>query len=224
MIYICRDPFPSVIFLMAAASDKEREIHALILAGDDLAFAKFCDAYYETVFNKVKAYNSKIYALDDTLVADVVTDAFLNYFRRPERYHPEKQSLEYFLVMDAEGDLKNALQKIKRHEKKFPKPVELDAKDGNSYIDEELSNPFEALLDKEASRQLNKTLSSLFDSESDIQVAQLMLAGERRSTEYAKALGIENMPDELQQLEIKRRKDKIDKTIKRKLRGSNPNG
>ncbi len=149
---------------MAAASDKEREIHALILAKDDVAFAKFCDAYFEPVFNKVKAYNTKIYQSDDTLVVDVVTDTFLNYFWHPERYHPDKQSLEYFLVMDAEGDLKNALQKLKRHEKKFQKPVELDATDGNSLIDEDRSNPFEQLADKEATLLLNETLSDLFGS------------------------------------------------------------
>lgn len=209
---------------MAAASDQERDIHALILAKDDLAFARFCDACYDAVFNKVKAYNSRLALADDTLIADVVTDTFLNYFRQPERYDPDKQSLEYFLVMDAEGDLKNALQKIKRHEKKFPKPVELDPKNGNSYIDEEVSTPFEALLSKEAGQKLDETLNSLFGSESDVQVAQLMLSGERRSSEYARVLGLQNMPEDLQQLEIKRRKDKVDKTIKRKLRGSSPDG
>jgi hypothetical protein len=209
---------------MAAASDKEREIHALILAKDDLAFAKFCDEYYETVFNKVKHFNPGIYKTDDTLLADVITDVFLKYFQQPERYHPEKQSLEYFLVMDAEGDLKNAWQKLKRQEKKFPNSVELDKKNGNSGIEDDEFDPFERLIDKEAGALLDKTLHSVFDSETDVLVAQLMLAGERRSSEYARVMNILHLPEETQQLQIKQQKDRVDKVIRRKLRNRNNDG
>lgn len=209
---------------MAQASDKEREIHALILAKDDLAFARLCDGYYEAVFSKVKQFNRGIHAIDDTLIADVVTDSFLHYFRQPQRYDPEKQSLEYFLVMDAEGDLKNALQKLKRSGKKFPKAVELPEEDGNSLLDELSFTPFDALVQKEAGATLEKTLNTLFEKEQDVQLAQLMLAGERRTEEYARVLGIGHLPEEAQRGEVKKHKDRIDKVIRRKLRGEGNHG
>jgi DNA-directed RNA polymerase specialized sigma24 family protein len=209
---------------MAAASDKEREIHALILAKDDLAFARLCDEYYETVFNKVKNFNPDIYKADDTLLADVITDVFLKYFQRPERYQPERQSLEYFLVMDAEGDLKNAWQKLKRQEKKFPNSVELDKKSGNSGIEDDEFDPFERLIDKEAGALLDKTLHGVLDSETDVLVAQLMLAGERRSSEYARVMNIGHLPEEAQRLQIKQQKDRVDKVIRRKLRNRSNDG
>src|SRR5687767_9145641 len=99
---------------MAQASDKDREIHHLILSGDDLAFAEFCDGYYELIYTKVAGFNKGIGAEDETLIADVITDVFLKYFQDPGRYDPEKQTLERFLIMDAEGDLKNEWEKRKR--------------------------------------------------------------------------------------------------------------
>lgn len=209
---------------MAAASDKERNIHALILVKDDLAFARLCDEYYEPVFAKVKHFNPDIFKSDETLLTDVVTDVFLNYFRHPERYQPDKQSLEYFLVMDAEGDLKNAWQKLKRYEKKLQNSVELDKKNGNSGIEDDAFDPFERLIDKEDRELLEKTLRSIFDSETDVLVAQLMLAGERRSSEYARVMNIGHLPEEARKLQIKQQKDRVDKVIRRKLRNRNSDG
>ncbi len=208
---------------MSQATDKEREIHALVVAKNDLAFARLCDDYYEAVFKKVSAYNSTIYRLHDTLIADVVTDSFLNYFNHPTRYNPDKQGLEYFLVMDAEGDLKNALQKIKRHEKKFPKAVELSEKGGNNLTEEDLT-PLEQLVNKESAAQLEQLLDDAFETGTDIAMAQLMLAGERRNEEYARLLKIGHLPLEAQRQEVKKQKDRIDKIIRRKIRTGNNDG
>ena len=205
---------------MATASDRERELHAQILEKNDLAFAKLCDAYYESVFKKVRLFNKDLQGADDTLVADVVTDAFIHYFEKPDRYDAEKQGLEYFLAMDAEGDLRNALQKLHRKHKKNPKPVELDEKSGNRLIDKDHLDPFEKLVNKETSAFLEQKLEGIFETETDVLVAQLLLSGERRSSEYAKALNIEHLMEEEQRLEIKKQKDRIDKVIRRKLRST----
>jgi DNA-directed RNA polymerase specialized sigma24 family protein len=202
---------------MPTASDKEKEIHNLVIQKDDLAFARLCDTYYEPVCKKIKAFNRWISAEDETLVMDVVTDSFMNYFNNPQRYDPQKQSLEGFLLMDIEGDLKNAWEKIKRHHKKMPKPVGLYDRNGNETIENRDLNAIDHLIDKENTQILEQKLKALFKDEKDIQVAHLMLAGERRSSEYAKLLRIEHLETEKQGLEIKRCKDRIDKTIKRKF-------
>lgn len=204
---------------MAQATDKEREIHRLILLGDDIAFAKFCDEYYELIYEKVLAFNKPIFNEHETLIIDVVTDTFLNYFRDPSRYDPEKQTLERFLIMDAEGDLKNAWEKHKRQTKNNVRSVELEEKKGNSIQDEEL-DPVNSLINKEDIEILYKKLKILFTDEKDIEVAHLMLSGERRSSEYARILQIEDRGSEEQKQEIKKQKDRIDKVIRRKLRAN----
>jgi DNA-directed RNA polymerase specialized sigma24 family protein len=204
---------------MAEASDKDKEIHHLIISGDDLAFARFCDVYYDQVFKKVAGFNKGIYREDETLVADVVTDVFLKYFRDPQRYDPSKQSLERFLIMDAEGDLKNEWEKRKRRAKKVTNSVELEKENRNSLLSDELQDPHVQLINKEALKILDQKLDQVFHLEADIVMAHLMLAGERRSTEYAKVLGIENLSPEEQRKEVKKQKDRIDKVLQRKLKG-----
>ncbi len=202
---------------MAQATHKEREIHKSVLSGDDLAFAKFCDDYYELIYEKVLAFNKIIFNENETLIIDVVTDTFLKYFRDPTRYDPEKQTLERFLIMDAEGDLKNEWGKWKRKNKNIISSVELEEKNGKSIEDEGL-DPIHSIIHKEDIEILYKKLKILFTDEKDIEIAQLMFAGERRGSEYAKILEIEDKPPELQRLEIKKQKDRIDKVIRRKLR------
>lgn len=204
---------------MAKATDKERDIHRSVLSGDDIAFARFCDEYYELIYEKVLTFNKAIFNEHETLIIDVVTDTFLNYFRYPARYDPEKQTLERFLIMDAEGDLKNAWEKYKRQTKNLIRSVELEEKNGNSIKDEEL-DPINNLINKEDIEILYKKLKILFTSNTDIEIAQLMLAGERRSSEYAKLLEIEDRLPEEQKQEIKKQKDRIDKIIRRKLRAN----
>jgi RNA polymerase sigma factor (sigma-70 family) len=204
---------------MAKATEKEREIHRLIMSNDDLAFTKFCDAYYEYIYEKVKNFNKTILTENETLIIDVVTDSFLKYFRSPARFDPEKQTLEKFLIMDIEGDLKNEWEKLKRKNKNHPQSVELLEKNGNSIENQDL-NPIENLINKETEQLLEQKLNEIFATKKDIQLAHLLLAGERRSTEYAKLLEIENWNIADQQLEIKRQKDRVDKMIRRKLRAN----
>ncbi len=116
---------------MPAASDKDKAMHRLIVEQDDLAFARLCDELYEPVFFRLKSFYRQHPLVDDALLTDIVTDSFLKYFHSPQRYQPEKQGLEKFLRMDAEGDLRNAIEKIRRVNKKFQKAVELDPENGN---------------------------------------------------------------------------------------------
>lgn len=200
---------------MPAASDRDRALHLQIVQKDDLAFARLCDELLESVFEKLCRFYPQLAATDESLVMDVVTDSFLNYFRDPLRFDPERQGLEKFLLMDAEGDLRNALEKIKRFQKKLHQPVELDAKNGNREI-EDGTDPFRELVAKENRTEVEDRLNSLFDNPTDRAMAQLMLDGERRSSEYAKLLGLAQSDEEAVRREVKRNKDRIDKIIRRK--------
>lgn len=201
---------------MPPASEKDKEILHLLHLGDDLAFAKFCEDYYAAVYSALCNFNNFICREDETLIADVVTDVFLKFSANPGRYNPEKSSLERFLIMDAEGDLKNAWEKRKRQNKNLLRSVELEENYGNRAM--EHHTPLENLIRKEDSKVLEKVLLELFSSESDIAIAGLMLAGERRTGEYARLLQIEHLETEEQRKEVKRNKDRIDKVIQRKLK------
>lgn len=205
---------------MPGAPDKDRALHQLIVQQDDLAFARLCDTLYEKVFAQLRSFYRQHSGVDEALLLNVVTDTFLNYFRSPQRYQPDKQSLERFLTMDAEGDLLNAIEKNRRLTKKFQKAVELDAENGNSWL-RDPDTPWLLLLKKEQRESLQQRLAELFTTPTDRAIAELMLEGERSTRAYALLLNITDLNADDQRKEVKRNKDRIDKIFKRKLKRDN---
>lgn len=209
---------------MAQATPDEIELHKLIQSGDDLAFAKLCDKYLEPTIKKVRNFNWQMHLSDNSLITEVVIDSFYGYLSNPSKFNPEKQTLERFLVIDAEGDLKNAWAKKKRHQQKFEvikTEVEFDEQFGNSETGKirNLNTPSQILIDKEADGILSDELKKHFDSDRDIEMANLILARERDTSVYAGVLEITHLQFEEQQQEVKRNKDRIKKVLDRKIKG-----
>lgn len=196
---------------MSYASENDIELLELLKSGDDLALVRLCDDYYDKVYTSLCRFYATMHREEPTLLADVVTDTFLKFSRNPWSYKPEKLSLERFLLMDAEGDLKNEWSKRKRQSKKWGNHVELSENIGNRE-----ETPLENMIQKEQATVLDKLLEELFPVEPDFGLAQLMLAGERRTEEYARLLQIEHLDLEQQRREVKRTKDRLDKVIRRK--------
>ena len=209
---------------MAQATPDEIELHKLIQAGDGLAFAKLCDKYLEPTIQKVRNFNWQMHLSDSSLITEVVIDSFYGYLYNPDKFNPEKQTLEKFLVIDAEGDLKNAWAKKKRHQQKFKvikNEVELDEQFGNSETGKikNLNTPSQIMIDKEAEGILSTELKKHFDSDRDIEMANLILSRERDTSVYAGVLEITHLNFEEQQQEVKRNKDRIKKVLGRKIKG-----
>jgi len=209
---------------MAQATPEEIELHNLIQSGDDLAFAKLCDKYLEPTIKKVRHFNWQIHLSDSSLIPEVVIDSFYGYLYNPDKFNPEKQTIEKFLMIDSEGDLKNAWAKKKRHQKKFEiikNEVEFDEQFGNSEIGKirNLNTPSQIMIDNEADGILNAELKKHFDSDRDIEMANLILAKERDTSVYAGVLEISHLNFEEQQQEVKRNKDRIKKVLDRKIKG-----
>ncbi len=200
---------------MSYTSKKDQELWQELKSGDDLALARLCEEYYEVVYDALCRFYTRIHLEDSTLLADVVTDSFIQFSKNPQRYQPSKGSLERFLLMDAEGDLKNAWQKRKRTYQNVVRSVELEEEFGNSLCDDQ--TPLEELIHKEDERTLDLMLTAAFPQNIDLAVAQLMLAGERKTEVYARLLQIDNLDKDQQKREVKRTKDRIDKVIRRKL-------
>lgn len=209
---------------MAQASPDEIELHKLIRSGDDLAFAKLCDKYLESTIKKVRNFNWQIHLSDNSFITEVVIDSFYGYFYNPEKFNPEKQTLERFLVMDVEGDLKNAWAKRTKLQQRFKSiknGVEFDEQNGNSKTVEikNMNTPSQVMIDEEADKILNIELRKHFDSDKDIEMANLILSKERDTNAYASVLEITHLDFEEQQHEVKRNKDRIKKVLDRKIKG-----
>jgi hypothetical protein len=209
---------------MAQAASDEIELHKLIQSGDDLAFAKLCDKYLEQTIKAVRDFNWQIHLRDSSLITEVVIDSFYGYLYNPDKFNPEKQTLEKFLVIDAEGDLKNAWVKRKRHQQKFEgikNEVEFEEQFGNSETGKirNLNTPSQIMIDKETDGILNAELKKHFDSDRDIEMANLILAKERDTSVYAGVLEITHLSFDEQQQEVKRNKDRIKKVLERKVKG-----
>jgi hypothetical protein len=209
---------------MAQASPDEIELHKLIRSGDDLAFAKLCDKYLESTIKKVRNFNWQIHLSDNSFITEVVIDSFYGYFYNPEKFNPEKQTLERFLVMDVEGDLKNAWAKRTKHQQRFKSIKnggEFDEQNGNSKTVEikNMNTPSQVIIDEEADKILNTELRKHFDSDKDIEMANLILSKERDTNAYASVLEITHLDFEEQQHEVKRNKDRIKKVLDRKIKG-----
>ncbi|HVK10334.1 MAG TPA: sigma factor, partial [Gemmataceae bacterium] len=74
---------------------------------------------------------------DDVLVQEAAGTAILDFLKAPDRFDPAKRSLEGYLRMAAEGDLRNAIQReVRRRNREVQFPVELDPAAGNESDDE----------------------------------------------------------------------------------------
>jgi hypothetical protein len=74
------------------------------------------------------------------------------------------------------------------------------------------------LLQEEENEQLHRQqeeMMSLLQDPKDRQILVLRLQGERRTGAFAEILGISHLPIETQRREVKRAKDRIDKTLRR---------
>jgi DNA-directed RNA polymerase specialized sigma24 family protein len=152
--------------------------------------------------------------IDIGLVWDGVTDALLDYCAEPTAFDADRGvPLDRYLHRNAWRNVANFLRQEKRRKIREEKSAEL-------YPVVELSasagNPSE---DNENSHRRHHLLALLKDTR-DRQVLELRLQGERRTSEFAKALGISHLPIETQRLEVKKAKDRISKVISRK-KGSN---
>ena len=198
---------------MTKASIEEIELHNLILAKDDRAFAILCDRYLEDVIQSIRRFNPKIHLTDSSLIPQVVIDSFYSYFERPEKFNCTKQSLVRFLIMDAEADLKNALAKQKRLTSK------LAALGFTNENELEPDTPELRMINQEAEVILQAELFRFFENEIDVELANLILLRERDTGVYAEVLKITHLDFEEQQQEVKRHKDRVKKVLARKLKG-----
>jgi RNA polymerase sigma-70 factor, ECF subfamily len=151
---------------------------------------------------------------DEQMLYEAVTEAFLDYCARPCQFDEERGvALHLFLLMTSRRNMLNLLRGEARR-----KAREEEA--GHLYADAtvELNPVVGNLLQKEEIEQLHRQqedMMSLLQDPKDRQILVLRLQGERCTEAFAEILGISHFPIETQRREVKRAKDRIDKTLRR---------
>lgn len=193
------------------------ELHQRLLAADPLASSDIADAYLTPVMNALKL---KYPFTDPTLLSDSATEAYFNYVDRPSSFDPAGRSLLGYLKMSAEGDLKNALAKLKLEAARLVSldtVVELSDSYRNNPIEEEFIGrqaATEKILAWRAQQAADMELAA--DTPLDQQLLELLLVGERRTQAYARLLQIEDLSPAEQRQIVKRHKDRLRVRLKRR--------
>ena len=143
------------------------------------------------------------------LVSDAATDAIVDYIKHPSKWNPNRGTLVSYICMAADRDLRNALEKDRRRQKReiFMSDVEDSGPERNVVSDdEEQSEAISGLLDV-----LDRTVTSQRDRE----FLTLMLTGERSTERFAELLGIQALPKSEQAKVVKQHKDRLKKVVER---------
>jgi RNA polymerase sigma-70 factor (ECF subfamily) len=151
---------------------------------------------------------------DESLIFDAAADAILSYAERPSRYDPQRLRLLSYLVMSADGDLKNALQRHQRraHREVPMGDVELLLDARNSEVEEVHPEKRPAAPGVE---EVDHRIREEIPDPVDQQLVDLMMQGERRTEAFARVLGITDMELLQQRKLVKQHKDRLKKRLMR---------
>ena len=206
---------------MVLSLEAERALHARLLAGDSFAPSELADAYLAPLVARL----ARAYAwVDPHLVETAAIDAVLDTAEHPDRYDPARGSLGTYLWVAAKGDLRNARQKEGRRAA-HQAPLEAAAPGATPSVElrraarnlstEARDDPAELVARGERlDPTLLATVRAAFDTQ-EWAVVALMLDGEKRTTEYARLLGLGHLPAREQAREVKRVKDRLKKRLRR---------
>ena len=194
---------------MVTNKDWYRKIHERLLAADPVAPAELAEDVWQPLLIELEKRHPRLRGSD--FMRDAVTDALISYIKQPTQFDPAKRSLFGFLVMAAEGDLRNALAKTTRRKRReiSIEDVELAGSGGK----ESLETP--DLVTRLDVRRIHSKIGELFPDPRDREAVQLLIEGERATEAFAKVWGIDRLPTKDRASQVKRNKDRIKKMLHR---------
>jgi RNA polymerase sigma-70 factor (ECF subfamily) len=181
-----------------------RRIHERLLAGDPTATSELAETIGRVVFEKLQRKHPR---RDPDLVRDAAWDAIRSYMERPAGFDASKRGLVGYLLMSAEGDLLNALAKVRRRREDPVDDVELVDSGGNRRQEQ-----LEARVD---AGRVRPELDRLFPDRADRAAVELVLEGERSTAAFVEVWGLDRLSFEEQRREVKRGKDRLKKALER---------
>ena len=149
---------------------------------------------------------------------EAAEDAILALIRKPESYSPERQTLEVYLHISAEGDLRNLLRKERRHSKGRTPWISVElSPDAGKYLGR-TDDPSLPLRVAEEEQSIADTIQASLGqglSQTDRRALELILQKERRTVVYAELYGLLHLPAKEQARAVNRHKDRLKHLLKR---------
>jgi len=188
-----------------------RALHARLLRGDPTAPSDLAVGYLEPLVARLR----RAYPLqDDDVVFEVACDLILTFSQQPETYDPDQLALPAYLLMAAKRDVLNVIERDQRRQLRIVplESVELRplARNKGYAAAQDPADTVEDAVDDEA---VATALASLGDT--DREVVQMLMDGERRNERFAAVLGLQDRPLSEQRREVKRTKDRLKKRLQR---------
>jgi RNA polymerase sigma-70 factor (ECF subfamily) len=191
------------------SEDWYRAIHERLHAADPVAPAELAEAVWEPLVMELEKRHPRLTASD--FLRDAVTDALISYIKLPAQFDPAKRGLFGFLVMAAEGDLRNALAKTTRRKQRELSIEDVELTGGGGK--ERLEAP--GLDTRIDFQRMRGRIGELFKDPRDTEAVNLLMEGERATEAFAKVWGLERLPAKDQARQVKRHKDRIKKMLDR---------
>ncbi len=195
-----------------------RDLHRRLLLDDPTAPTDLVEVYLDRLTDWLVAQNPRI---DPAVCSTAAEDALLAVIKNPASYNPERQRLEVYLRMSAQGDLRNLLRAEQRHSRRRAEweAVELSPVVGK-YIWDEGGDPA-LIIERREDEPDEPSVAPLPDSvragltPQEQRVLELMERRERKTAVFAEVLGLTHLPPDEQRQMVKRVKDRL---IKRRER------
>jgi len=202
--------------VVAFDHDRARDLHARLVGGDRVASGDLAELVLPELVDRLGRQWPSLAGADS--VHDAAVEVFVAYLREPERYDPSRSNLLSWLQMQAHGDLTNDYRSPKRSFDRRRVALMRDGVEGEDFARKlrlVRSDDYPSDVQREA---LDEALSAL-DDDRDRRLLALLLDGDTSTAAAANVLGISHLPDEEQQAEVKRNKDRIKAKVKRRLGG-----
>jgi len=199
--------------------DWDREIHNRLVQGDKVASAELAEALLDRLVCELKRRFPG--ESDEDLFIDATVAAVMSYVKHPGQFDPARRSLMGYLLMAADGDLRNLLDKRRRF--RAQRAVVEDFASGRNKTIETLAgsdevDPLSEAIHHEDEEAYQRFLCAHFVDLVDRQLADLILNNERATERFSEILGIQDEPIDQQRIIVKKHKDRIKKRLER-LRG-----
>lgn len=189
--------------------------HQRILHGDVTAFAELCEQALPHLLHFVQTYFPQA---DAHIQQSTVIDCLLEYQAAADRYDPAQLGLFSYLRMAVRGDILNAIDSQKRHQRRL---VDIADPQVQQHIPKTYgvsdTGPLDEWLQIHTSVKKQDVLRALYSEldEADRPLLLLMLEGIRDTSQFAAAMGLEDQDILIQRQAVKRAKDRIKKQMQR---------
>lgn len=195
-------------------------LHNACLHGDEAAFDTLARAYVPAIVKQLRrSFHGE---WNQEHIHSAVIDALMNYIQRPEQYKPElRKSLYSYLLMAAQGDLKNLLRKEIDRNHRTASLDAVDNWDGEPEYDlseRQFSDGFdveEFVIEGES--LVWRKIATIFADARDRQCAYYILAEVRDTDAFVAIYDLHHLPPKEQEHVVKKHKDRIKKRMARNL-------